>query len=202
MALVSPLLQLPLTRTSSILKEWSAKQGAVIKPSSVVKTFSNLPDLYRLAKLLMIEMKNTLHQQLAKLRASNDSLTQELAEQVNRTDSDAINGHNFLPRKVVYGAGTSSNAPSPRNKDDLHGLIHLPGLWLHQPTPQPQVEGGGEDGPWPRCEVQFRSWIITCKCFSLWIIILSINGTVIFFHVFYNQTIARPLIKPAALPQR
>ena len=76
----------------------------------------------------MIEMKNTLHQQLAKLRASNDSLTQELAEQVNRTDSDAINGHNFLPRKVVYGAVTSSNAPSPRNKDDLHGLIHLPGL--------------------------------------------------------------------------
>ena len=62
-------------------------------------------------------MKSTLHQQLAKLRASNDSLNQELAEQVNRTDSEAITGHNYLPRKVVYGAG----------KDDLHGLIHLPG---------------------------------------------------------------------------
>ena len=29
--------------------------------------FSNFPDLDRLAKLLMIEMKNTLHQQLAEL---------------------------------------------------------------------------------------------------------------------------------------
>ena len=55
----------------------------------------------------MIEMKNTLHQQLAELGASNDSLTQELAEQVNRTDTEAINGHNYLPRKVVYGAGNS-----------------------------------------------------------------------------------------------
>ena len=55
----------------------------------------------------MIEMKNTLHQQLAELGASNDSLTQELAEQVNRTDTEAINGYNYILKKVVHGAGNS-----------------------------------------------------------------------------------------------
>ena len=68
---------------------------------------SNLPDLDTLANLLKIEMKNTFNQQLTALRASKDDQQIELAEQVHRTYAGAINGHNYLPRKVIYGSGNS-----------------------------------------------------------------------------------------------
>ena len=81
------------------------------------KPFSNLPDLETLAKQLKIEMKNHFNTQLTKLRASNEDQHKELAEQISRTYAGAINGHNYLPRKVIYGNGnsnTSSYAPSPK----------------------------------------------------------------------------------------
>ena len=71
------------------------------------KPFSNLPDLETLAKQLKIEMKNHFNAQLTKLRASDNDQHKELAEQISRTFADAINGHNYLPRKVIYGNGNS-----------------------------------------------------------------------------------------------
>ena len=71
------------------------------------KEVSNLPDLDSLAKILKIGMKNRFNQQLTALRASSNSQETELAEHISRTYSDAINGHNYLPRKVIYGGGNS-----------------------------------------------------------------------------------------------
>ena len=71
------------------------------------KEVSNLPELEALAKILKMGMKNRFNKQITLLRASDDSQETELAEQISRTFSDAINNHNYYPRKVIYGGVNS-----------------------------------------------------------------------------------------------
>ena len=71
------------------------------------KNFSNLPEPETLAKQLKIDMKNIFNHQLAILKASKEESHKALAEQVYSTYAEAINSHNYLPRKVIYGTGNS-----------------------------------------------------------------------------------------------
>ena len=80
------------------------------------KPFSNLPDLETLAKQLKIGMKNHFNAQLAKLRASENDQHKELADHISSTYADTINGHNYFPRKVLYGNSVQYEFQCPISK--------------------------------------------------------------------------------------
>lgn len=75
--------------------------------SPVDKAYSNLPNPETLASHLKIGMKNAFANQLSTIKANPDDQHQELAKWVESTWSDAVNNHDYHPRKVLYGKENS-----------------------------------------------------------------------------------------------